>query len=73
MFTGWSNGGLLAAGGTNFPGKRIWEGGKKVWYDRIYVFDPANARWSVAERPSARAAPRRSVAAIERSSGRSSG
>jgi N-acetylneuraminate epimerase len=39
MFAGVSNGSLVCMGGTNFPGKRPWEGGKKKWYDDIYVLE----------------------------------
>lgn len=30
-------GGLIVAGGANFPGKKPWEGGTKVWHDEVYV------------------------------------
>ncbi len=36
-FVGVSNGVLIVAGGTNFPDEMPWNGGKKVWYDDIYV------------------------------------
>jgi N-acetylneuraminate epimerase len=39
MFAGVSGGALFCMGGANFPDKRPWEGGKKVWYDRIYRYD----------------------------------
>jgi hypothetical protein len=32
-FAGASHGSLLVAGGANFPGKKPWEGGAKVWHD----------------------------------------
>ena len=38
-FVGISNGALLFAGGANFPGKLPWEGGKKRWWDDIYVLE----------------------------------
>lgn len=38
MFAGVSNGRLFCLGGANFPDKRPWEGGKKKWYDEIYMF-----------------------------------
>jgi N-acetylneuraminate epimerase len=47
-FAGVSNGALLVAGGTNFPDKKPWEGGKKVWYDTVYVLENPNAKWKVA-------------------------
>lgn len=37
MFAGVSNGTLFCMGGANFPGKKPWEGGKKIWYDNIYM------------------------------------
>ena len=37
MYAGVSNGMLLCFGGVNFPDKRPWEGGKKKWYDDIYM------------------------------------
>lgn len=39
---------LVAAGGANFPdGKMPWDGGKKVWHDRIFLLDLASpgAAW----------------------------
>lgn len=36
-FAGISHGGLLVAGGANFPGRKPWEGGTKQWYDTVYV------------------------------------
>jgi N-acetylneuraminic acid mutarotase len=39
MFAGVSNGTLFCMGGANFPGKKPWEGGKKIWYDKIYMLD----------------------------------
>jgi N-acetylneuraminic acid mutarotase len=37
MYGGVSNGILFCMGGANFPEKRPWEGGKKKWYDNIYM------------------------------------
>jgi N-acetylneuraminate epimerase len=47
-FAGVSNGALLVAGGSNFPGKKPWEGGAKVWYDTVFVLDSPDAKWKVA-------------------------
>jgi N-acetylneuraminic acid mutarotase len=44
-FAGVSNGALLVAGGTNFPGKKPWQGGAKVWYDTVFVLESPNAKW----------------------------
>lgn len=44
-FAGVSQGRLLVAGGTNFPDKRPWEGGSKVWYDAVYALDRPDGRW----------------------------
>ncbi len=46
-FAGVSHGVLLVAGGANFPGKRPWEGGAKVWYDEIFVLEQAGGPWRV--------------------------
>lgn len=48
MFAGVSGGAMLAAGGANFPDKRPWEGGKKVWYDTVFVLDQPTGAWKVA-------------------------
>lgn len=49
-FAGVSHGALLVAGGANFPGKKPWEGGAKVWYDTVFVLDRAGGEWKVAGR-----------------------
>jgi N-acetylneuraminic acid mutarotase len=48
MFAGVSGGALLAAGGANFPDKKPWEGGKKVWYDTVFVLEQPEGAWQVA-------------------------
>ncbi|WP_375584027.1 sodium/solute symporter [Cyclobacterium xiamenense] len=45
MFAGVSDDRLIVAGGANFPEKRPWEGGQKVWYDHIYVLDAVDGVW----------------------------
>ncbi len=45
--TGVSGDALLFAGGSNFVGKRPWEGGTKSWYDTVYVLTAPDARWKV--------------------------
>lgn len=47
-FAGVSNSALLAAGGANFPDKKPWKGGAKVWYDTVYVLESPSAKWQVA-------------------------
>jgi N-acetylneuraminate epimerase len=47
-FAGVSHGALLVAGGANFPGKKPWEGGTKVWYDTVFVLENPGAKWKVA-------------------------
>lgn len=42
MYAGVSHNALIAMGGANFPGKYPWEGGKKKWYDDIYVLKNGN-------------------------------
>jgi N-acetylneuraminic acid mutarotase len=47
-FSGVSGGALLVAGGANFPGRKPWDGGKKVWYDSVFVLDRPGGKWEVA-------------------------
>jgi N-acetylneuraminic acid mutarotase len=49
-FVGTSDGALLVAGGANFPNGYPWEGGKKVWHDRVYALTATNAHWQMAGR-----------------------
>src|SRR5688572_23974325 len=44
-FAGTSGGALLVAGGANFPDRKPWEGGTKVWSDRIFVLDDPAGQW----------------------------
>lgn len=48
MFAGVSGGALLAAGGANFPDQKPWAGGKKVWYDTVFVLEQPDGAWKVA-------------------------
>jgi N-acetylneuraminic acid mutarotase len=41
---------LLVAGGANFPGKAPWEGGTKVWHDRIFALERGASAWREAGR-----------------------
>ena len=45
-----SPGTLLVAGGTNFPDKKPWEGGRKVWTDAVFALDRPDGQWRVAGR-----------------------
>ena len=38
-YAGEAGGALLVLGGANFPDKRPWEGGTKIWYDRVFVLE----------------------------------
>lgn len=38
-FVGVHHDALIVAGGANFPDKLPWDGGAKVWWDRIYVLE----------------------------------
>jgi N-acetylneuraminate epimerase len=49
-FAGISHGALLVAGGANFPTKRPWEGGAKVWYDQVFVLESPTGSWRVGGR-----------------------
>ncbi|HEY8561648.1 MAG TPA: hypothetical protein VIL74_14830 [Pyrinomonadaceae bacterium] len=44
QFAGVSNNALIVAGGTDFP-VSLFEGGKKVWYDRVFALDANAAEW----------------------------
>lgn len=44
-YAGVSHGTLLVAGGSNFPEKRPWEGGRKFWYDHVFALASENAQW----------------------------
>lgn len=39
---------LIAAGGANFPDKMPWDGGKKIYYDEIFVLAPGDKAWRAA-------------------------
>jgi N-acetylneuraminic acid mutarotase len=48
-YAGVSNGALIVAGGSNFPGgRRPWNNATKVWYDNIFVLKTINGSWSKA-------------------------
>lgn len=47
-FAGVSNGALLVAGGANFPDKMPWEGGQKIWRDRVWVLEKPDGAWREA-------------------------
>jgi N-acetylneuraminate epimerase len=36
---------LIVAGGANFPDLMPWEGGTKVWYDRVFMLDSFDGTW----------------------------
>ncbi len=44
-FAGVSSGALIVAGGANFPGRKPWEGGAKVWYDKVFILDKPDGQW----------------------------
>ena len=45
-FSGVSQGQLILAGGSNFPGKPPWRGGTKVFYNSIFALAEPSGRWS---------------------------
>lgn len=49
-YAGVSGGALLVAGGANFPDKKPWEGGAKIWYDHVFALDPEATAWREAGR-----------------------
>lgn len=44
-FAGVTQGRLIVAGGANFPGKKPWEGGQKVWTDSVFILDQPQGEW----------------------------
>lgn len=50
LIAGDHHGVLIAAGGANFPDRMPWEGGKKVYYDEIFVLVPGDTVWRTAGR-----------------------
>lgn len=50
MYAGVSHNALIAMGGANFPGKYPWDGGKKKWYDDIYVLQDGKVWLKAAEK-----------------------
>lgn len=48
---GVSNSALIVGGGANFPSAPPWQGGTKVWHDKVYVLESINAlTWIDADR-----------------------
>ena len=47
-FAGTSHGALVVAGGANFPEKKPWEGGTKVWHDRVFILEKPDSKWKEA-------------------------
>ncbi len=46
-FAGVSRGALIVAGGANFPEKKPWDGGKKMWSDAVFVLTKPDGQWIV--------------------------
>src|ERR1041385_1915466 len=44
-FCGESGGAMLLVGGANFPERKPWEGGTKVWSDAVYVLENPDGAW----------------------------
>lgn len=49
-YVGASNGAVLLAGGANFPDRQLWNGGRKVWHDSVFVLERNAAAWRVGGR-----------------------
>ncbi len=49
-FAGVGGEALLVAGGANFPDKKPWEGGTKVWHDEVFVLEKPDGAWRSAGR-----------------------
>ncbi|MEA2069528.1 MAG: cyclically-permuted mutarotase family protein, partial [Verrucomicrobiota bacterium] len=45
LFAGAHNGAILVAGGANFPGKPVQEGGGKRYYDNVFVLESTSGEW----------------------------
>jgi N-acetylneuraminic acid mutarotase len=48
MFVGTSGGALVVAGGANFPDRKPWEGGAKVWHEDVFVLVKSDGVWKCA-------------------------
>jgi N-acetylneuraminate epimerase len=44
-FAGVSGGALIVGGGANFPDLRPWEGGRKIWYDSVFILEDPRGPW----------------------------
>ena len=44
-FAGITEGGLIVAGGTNFPGAMPWDGGEKAWHAEIFLLERPDSEW----------------------------
>ncbi len=49
-FAGVSGGVLLVGGGANFPDRKPWDGGRKVWHDAVFALETPGGSWKVAGR-----------------------
>lgn len=45
MFAGVHKDALIVAGGANFPDKRPWEGGTKIWHDTVFALEKPDGAW----------------------------
>jgi cyclically-permuted mutarotase family protein len=45
MYGGLVPGGVLLAGGSDFPGKMPWEGGSKAYYNQVYLLTETDGRF----------------------------
>lgn len=49
-YAGVSQDAVIVAGGANFPSGPPWEGGAKVWHDRVFVYPANQSGWKEAAR-----------------------
>ena len=49
-FVGVAGDALVVAGGANFPEAAPWDGGAKVWHDRVFVLPEPDGQWIEAGR-----------------------
>ncbi len=47
-FAGIHNGAFIVAGGANFPDAPPWQGGSKIWHNKIYVYNTELGQWDTS-------------------------
>ncbi len=47
VFAGVAGDSLIVASGANFPDKKPWEGGKKIWHDTVFALEKPDGPWKI--------------------------